>query len=295
MTDKSNILVLGATGKVGGAVVDQLIDNKDVKVIAATRSPDKAQAFKEKGIDSVILDLDKPDTIAPALQNIDRALLLTGYTVDMLRQSKRFLDTAKQTGVQHIVHIGASTAPTNEVAHWGWHQFIEAYIEKLGFSYTHLRPEAFMQNLFGFGWLNKGTILNFIGDARWSWIDCYDLAAVVVQTLLHPEKYNGQTIPLGYDAKTMDEVAQILTEVVGQAFETEAHPTKEFLDDALQEGEAGIYPNAYMYCVYTQLELNRADAIPKADATFDNFEAITGRKPNTWHDFAVNYREQLAY
>ena len=295
MTDKSNILVLGATGKVGGAVVDQLIDNKDVNVIAATRSPDKAQAFKEKGIDSVILDLDNPDTIAPALENIDRALLLTGYTVDMLRQSKRFLDTAKQSGVQHIVHIGASTAPTNEVAHWGWHQFIEAYIEKLGFSYTHLRPEAFMQNLFGFGWLNKGTILNFIGDARWSWIDCYDLAAVVVQTLLYPEKYASQTIPLGYDAKTMDEVAQILTEVVGQPFKTKAHPTQVFLDNALQEGEAGIYPNAYMYCVYTQFELNQADAILEADATFDNFEAIVGRKPNTWKDFAVNYKERLAY
>ena len=295
MTDKPNILVLGATGKVGGAVVNQLVDAEDVNVVAATRSSEKAKAFKDKGVNSVILDLDDPKTIAPALRDIDRALLLTGYTVDMLRQSKRFLDTAKQAGVQHIVHIGASTAPTNEVAHWGWHQFIEAYIEKLGFSYTHLRPEAFMQNLFGFGWLNDGVIANYIGDARWSWIDCYDLAAVVVQTLLHPEKYAGQTIPLGYDARTIDEVAQVLTEVVGQPFKTEAHSTKEFLNNALQEGEAGIYPNAYMYCVYTQFELNQADAILEADATFDNFEAIVGRKPNTWKDFAVNYKERLAY
>lgn len=295
MTNKPNILVLGATGKVGGAVVNQLVDNKDVKVVAATRSPEKVQSFKEKGINSVILDLDDPKTIASALQNIDRALLLTAYTVDMLRQSKRFLDTAKQQGVEHIVHIGASTAPTNEVAHWGWHQFIEAYIEKLGFSYTHLRPEAFMQNLFGFGWLNNGVITNYISNARWSWIDCYDLAAVVVQTLLHPEKYEGQTIPLGYDAKTMDEVAQILTEVVRQPFKTEAHPPEEFLNNALKEGVEGIYPNAYMNCVYTQFELNIADKIPEADTTFDNFEAITGRKPNTWQDFAVNYREQLTY
>jgi NAD(P)H dehydrogenase (quinone) len=295
MIDKPNILVLGATGKVGGEVVSQLVDVEDVKVIAATRSPKKAQAFQDKGIDSRILDLDDPKTITPALKDIDRALLLTGYTVDMLRQSKRVLDTAKQTGVKHIVHIGASTAPTNEVAHWGWHQFIEAYIEKLGFSYTHLRPEAFMQNLFGFGWLNNGVITNYIGNARWSWIDCYDLAAVVVQTLLLPEKYAGQTIPLGYDAKTMDEVAQVLTEFVGQPFKIEAHPTKEFLYNALQEGVEGIYPNAYMNCVYTQFELNVADKIPKADAVFDNFEAITGRKPNTWQDFAVNYREQLAY
>ncbi len=295
MTNKPNILILGATGKVGGKVVNQLREVNDVNVVAATRSSKKAQAFKDKGIDSVILDLDDPKTIAPALKDIDRALLLTGYTVDMLRQSKRFLDTAKQVGVQHIVHIGASTAPTNEVAHWGWHQFIEAYIEKLGFSYTHLRPEAFMQNLFSFGWLNDGVISNYLGNARWSWIDCYDLAAVVTQTLLHSEKYAASTIPLGYDAKTIEEVALILTEVVGQPFHTEAHPTKEFLDNALQEGVDGIYPNAYMYCVYTQLELNVADAIPNADATFNNFEAIVGRKPNTWKDFATNYREQLTY
>ena len=96
MTNKPNILVLGATGKVGGEVVNQLQDNRDVNIIAATRSSEKAQAFKDKGIDSVIIDLDDPKTIAPALENIDRTLLLTGYTVDMLRQSKRFLDTAKQ-------------------------------------------------------------------------------------------------------------------------------------------------------------------------------------------------------
>jgi NAD(P)H dehydrogenase (quinone) len=295
MTNKPNILVLGATGKVGGEVVSQLNDIKEVNVVAATRSPKKVQAFKDRGIDSVILDLDEPKTIAPGLKNIDRALLLTGYTVDMLRQSKRFLDLAKQAGVKHIVHIGASTAPTNEVAHWGWHQFIEAYIEKLGFSYTHLRPEAFMQNLFGYGWLKQGIITNYVGNARWSWIDCDDLAAVTVQTLLHPEKYAGQTIPLGYDAKTFAEIAQILTEIVGQPFRTQTHSPKDFLDNALQEGVEGIYPNAYMNCVYTQFELNTADAIPEADATFDNFEALVGRKPNTWRDFAVNYREQLAY
>ena len=28
---------------------------------------------------------------------------------------------------------------------------------------------------------------------------------------------------------------------------------------------------------------------------FDNFEAIVGRKPNTWKDFAVNYQKNLIY
>lgn len=203
----STILVLGATGKVGGKVAQLLAESDNIKVIAGVRSPEKAKFLQEKGIEIRHLDLDKQDTLKPALEEIDRALLLTGYTVDMLKQSKAFLDTAKDTGVKHIVHVGASGAPTNEVAHWGWHQYIEKYIESLGFSYTHLRPEAFMRNIIDFGWLNKGILTNYIGNACWSWIDSDDLALVAVETLLRPEVHAGQIYPLGYDSATISEVA----------------------------------------------------------------------------------------
>jgi NAD(P)H dehydrogenase (quinone) len=201
-TSKPNILVLGATGKVGKETAHLLTQSGDVRVVAGVRSPEKAQHLIEKGIEVRHLDLDRQDTLAPALEGIDRALLLTGYSVDMLKQSKAFLDTAKQTGVQHIVHIGASGAPTNEVAHWGWHQFIERYIEALGFSFTHLRPEAFMQNLIGYGWLNRDVITNYIDNARWSWIDCNDLALVAAETLLNCDRHAGKIYPLAYDTAT---------------------------------------------------------------------------------------------
>jgi NAD(P)H dehydrogenase (quinone) len=148
MNSQPTILVLGATGKVGAETARILSASGDVRVIAGVRSPEKATHLKDNGIEIRHLDLDRQETLAPALQGIDRALLLTGYTVDMLMQSKAFLDTAKQTGVKHIVHIGASGAPTNEVAHWGWHQFIEKYIESLGFSFTHLRSQPDLQVIF---------------------------------------------------------------------------------------------------------------------------------------------------
>lgn len=291
MADRPAILVLGATGKVGGEVIRHLVAADDNRVVAAARSREKAQAFQQKGVDTAILDLNRPETLLPALEGIERALLLTGYSVEMLRQSKRFIDAAKQAGVQHIVHIGASGAPTNEVPHWGWHQFIEAYIANRGFSFTHLRPEAFMQNLWGFGWLNRDIITHYVGNTRWSWIDCNDLALVAAYTLRYPDKYAGQVIPLGYDAQTFDEVARILTDVVGQPFRAEARPAEEFLDAALK---AGADP-AYMNSVYTQFKLNSSGQIPNADATFDNFEAITGRKPTTWREFAQKHRAELAY
>ncbi len=290
-TSKPKILVLGVTGKVGRETARLLAQNEDVQVVAGVRSLEKAAPLAKQGIEIRHLDLDRHETLVPALNGVDRALLMTGYSVDMLKQSKAFLDAAKQTGVQHIVHIGASGAPTNEVAHWGWHQFIEVYIEHQGFSYTHLRPEAFMQNLIGFGWLNNGIITNYIADARWSWIDCNDLALVAAETLRQCDRHAGKIYPLGYDTATMDDVAAILTEVVGKPFRVEARSPEEFLDTMLK---AGSDP-AYMDCVYTQLKLNAAHAIPQADVTFDNFEMITGQQPMTWRRFADKSQAEFAY
>lgn len=293
MSNLPTILIVGTTGKVGAEVVRILAESGDVKVIAGVRSPEKAQYFAEQGIEVRHLDLDRQDTLKPALKGVNRALLLTGYTVDMLKQSKVFLDTAKEAGVEHIVHIGASGAPTNEVAHWGWHQFIEKYIESLGFSFTHLRPEAFMQNITGPGyrWLEGNKILNYAGRDPWSWLDCNDLALVVAITLREAEKYRGQIIPLGYDAKTFDEIAQILTDVIGKPFYAEDRPREEFLENALK---AGADP-AYMNCVYEQFKLNVEGKIPNAGATFGNFETITGKKPMNWREFVMKHREELIY
>lgn len=285
---KPKILIIGATGKVGGETLRLLSEHKDVEVIAAVRSDDQVSMFEAQGISARHLDLDNSTTLSEALKGVDRALLLTGYSVDMIKQSKRFVDEAKRQGVDQIVHIGASGAPTAEVAHWGWHQMVEAYIEQQDFRYAHLRPEAYMQNVTGPGyrWLNDKTLTHYIGDATWSWVDAYDVAAVAAQTLLNPGRYNKQIIPLGYDAKTMVEVATVLSDVSGKQIEAHADNPDNFYKAAI---ESGADP-AYMHCVYTQFKLDAAGEIPGTGTVFDNFEAIVGRKPTTWDIFAK--REQ---
>ena len=170
MANKPKILVLGATGQVGQLVLPHLTANPNVEVIAAARNPEKAKSL---GVAVVPLDLDKIETIEPALKGIDRAFLATGYTIDMMRQSKDFLNAAKRQGVKHIVHLGACGDNDTRVAHYGWHQFIERYLEWCGFSFTHLRPEIFMQNTLGYGgesFVQKGVIRHYIGKSRWSWV-----------------------------------------------------------------------------------------------------------------------------
>src|ERR1700722_7205986 len=92
MTDEPKILITGATGQVGKGVIPYLTADPSVEIIAAGRSPKKAAHL---GIPVVYLDLDQVDTMAPALKGIDRLFVVTGYTIDMLRQSKDLLNAAK--------------------------------------------------------------------------------------------------------------------------------------------------------------------------------------------------------
>ena len=291
MTAARNILITGATGQVGKAMVRALRDDTSINVIAAGRSRDKAAAL---GIEWRKLDYDDASTLAPALHGIDAVFMVTDYTVGMLRQSKAFINAAKHASVGHIVHLGAPGDDDTNVDHWGWHQFVERYIEWSGLSFTHLRPEIFMQNLLGYGGakpIKEGVIHHYVGNAKICWVDIDDIAAVAAECLKHPVKHRGQTYRLGYDAKTYHEVATVLSSITGQAFSYEARPASEFLAKVLAAGA----DYAYMQCAATNYENYATGRTPGADYTFDNFEAITGRKPACWADFAARHRDEFRY
>jgi NAD(P)H dehydrogenase (quinone) len=170
-TRKPKILITGATGQVGREVLKRLTDDKALDVAASSRAPAKAA---DLGVPVVLLDYDRRETIAPALEGVDRLFILTAYTVDMLRQSKALVDQARKSGVKHIVHLGGCGADDTDVARYGWHQFVERYIAGSGIEFTHLRPEIFMQNLFGYGGVRvveNGVIRHYVGHARLSWIE----------------------------------------------------------------------------------------------------------------------------
>jgi uncharacterized protein YbjT (DUF2867 family) len=293
-TKLPKVLITGATGQVGSRTIEFLLSNKDIELVAAVRSPEKGASFIAQGIATVILDFDDEYTHPLALEGIERVLIVTGYTVDMLRQSKALLDSAKKAGVQHVVHLGACGRDDTTVAHWAWHQLVERYIEWCGFSYTHLRPETFMQNVLSYGGkkaIENGIIRAFVADARLSWVDVDDVAQVAAAALAHPEKHGGQTYRLGYDAINYYEMAELMTEIVGKPFRYEPLAPEVFLR-AMQDAGAEM---AYMNCVYDHWKRYAARTIPGADETFDNFLEITGKQPTKWADFIKKHKAEFNY
>ena len=291
MHKKIRILILGATGQVGGHLIKTLKSDIWLEVVAAARNVNKGQAL---GVPVVHLDLDSIDTFDNALAGVDRLFMATGYTVDMLRQSKDLVNHAKHAGVKLIVHLGACGDDDTRVAHYGWHQFIERYIEGSGIPFVHLRPEIFMQNLLGYGgerYVNAGVIRHYVGDTRLSWVDCEDVAAVASECLLNPTRHVGNTYRLGYDAKTYEEIAQIMGDTLGKSFRYEARPPSEFLRHVLA---AGAKP-AYMKCVFDSYTDFTNGAGEKADEVFDNFPALVGREPRLLSDFVRHHADQFRY
>ncbi|RLJ79583.1 SDR family oxidoreductase [Pedobacter alluvionis] len=293
-TKVPKILITGATGQVGSKTIDFLLSNTDIEIVAAVRSPEKAAPFTEKGIATVILDFDDESTHLPALKGIDRILIVTGYTVDMLRQSKAILDGAKRAGVQHVVHLGACGRDDTTVAHWAWHQLIERYIEWAGFSYTHLRPETFMQNILSYGGnkaIENGIIHAYVEGARLSWVDVEDVAQVAAVALSHPEIHAGKIYRLGYDAVTFNEMAVLMTSIVGKPFRYEPLSPDVFLQNMINAGAE----MAYMGCVYDHWKRYAAGTIPGADDTFDNLPEIIGKQPVKLADFIKKHKAEFDY
>ncbi|WP_293866011.1 NmrA family NAD(P)-binding protein [uncultured Alsobacter sp.] len=285
------ILVTGATGTVGGAVLKALAAtaDDDVQVLGASRSAAGDAAIAAAGHAAVRLDYDAPATLRPAMDGVDALFLATGYTVDMLVQSKRALDAAKAAGVRHVVHLGALAADDTPLAHFAWHQLIERAIEAMGFSWTHLRPNFFIDTAWAGVRARPDRIVHFVADRPVSWIASDDIAAVAAVALADPAAHAGKAYPLASERATFAQVASVLSEVTGRAVEYRPRPAAELFAILQRQGMEPVYAKS----LAEGLVLAETGDLPLADAVFPTVEEVTGRPATTWRAFAAARLSEL--
>jgi NAD(P)H dehydrogenase (quinone) len=139
--------------------------------------------------------------------------------------------------------------------------------------------------------IKNGVLNHYVADARMSWVDVDNVAEVAAVTLVHPELHASKTYRLGYDAKNFNEIAALMTSIVGKPFRYEALSPEVFLQ-SMSDAGAEI---AYMGCVYDHWKRYAAGIIPGADDTFDTFYEITGKQPTKWADFIEKHKSELDY
>ena len=137
------ILVTGATGHLGTAVIEHLLKHtKQDKIVALARNEEKAKALRDKGVNVCIGDFDDITSLDRAMQGIEKVLLISTVDHHRLQQHKNVVDAAKKAGVRHIVYTGASIQDVHTSAIKGLmesHFQTEDHIKNSGLTFTLLR------------------------------------------------------------------------------------------------------------------------------------------------------------
>lgn len=236
---KNTVLVMGVTGQLGKLVAASLKQkHPSVKIrVSSRRKDDLPQLQKEYG-EAVFLDLDDPRTFPQALKDVDGIFLLTGYTVDMLVQSKAIVDAAQKEGVKHIVHLGVFTPePDCYDAHFAWHQLIEAYIKVSGINYTFLHPNCFLQNFTGFyKMISNGKANFYAGGKAVGWIALEDVGEATAKIFAEGEKHFGKDYWFSTEVATLDELVKAFNDATGKKLVADDKAPSQFLKDFFPDG-----------------------------------------------------------
>jgi uncharacterized protein YbjT (DUF2867 family) len=238
------ILVTGATGTVGSEVVKQLVAGGH-RVRALVRDPARA-AMLGAGVEIVVGDLERPDTLGPAFAGVEKAFVLAPPTPQLVTLEGNAYEAARLAGVGHVVKLSAFGIGTFEMVPFNRHGASEAKLRDSGLAWTILRPTRFMSfTPFPWTWDRQhGTVLEATGDAQMTLIDPIDIAAVAVTVLTRPG-HDGQVYELtSAEALTGAEIALILADALGRPVRFVDTPPATIRELILRSGTPGFIADA---------------------------------------------------
>ena len=218
--------ITGVTGKLGSYVAD-LVDKKEIASVHLARSPERAKVYASAEIRKMVYA--NTLEVVEALKGIDTLLMVSAReNPERVKEHKDFLDAAKLAGVQHIVYTsfyGADEKATFTLSRD--HAQTEAYIKKLGFNYTFLRDNFYLDFLIDLA-LENGEIRGPAGRGRVSAVARKDTSRVAAEILLNPKEWENQTLNLtGPEDLSMQEIVALLSKESGK--------TIAYVDESVEE------------------------------------------------------------
>ena len=270
------ILVVGANGTVASEVV-RLLRARGQNVLSGTsRAPTRP--------DQVQLDLVRGTGVAEAVARASAAFVFAppGH-VDQHALIAPFVDQAKRHGLRKVVLMSAMGADADANAPL---RRAELHLEQSGLRWNTIRPNWFMQNFHTF-WLTgireQGKILLPVGNAKGSFIDARDIAAVATELLLRSDRDDRAFDLTGSEALDHDQVAVLLSRAAGRTITYQDIPPAAMRDGLLAAG----LPAAYAEFLLVILGFFKAGY---SERITDAVQTVTGRPPIRFAQYAQDHR-----
>lgn len=201
------VLVTGATGQVGRAVLRTLVA-EGVDVVAAVREPTEGLTVPQ-----VALDFEDPTTFDDALAcGADRLFLLRPPPIADVRPTlNAFVDRRRWAQVVFLSVAGASRVPIIP------HAKVEAHLRETGVPHTFVRPGFFAQNVLSrylADLAEDDRLYVPAGGGRVAWVDTEEVGEAAARAFLDPDALGAAWELTGPEVADFDAVAAILTEIL---------------------------------------------------------------------------------
>ncbi|WP_171419085.1 NmrA/HSCARG family protein [Corallococcus exercitus] len=238
------VLVTGATGQQGGAVLRKLAD-RGHHVVALVRDVDApvARALRRPGVTLAQGDFDDPVSLESAMRGVDAVYAMAtpfgaGGVDAEVQHGKNLADAAKRSNVRHFVYSSvAGASELTGIPHFDSKHAVELYLKRRDMPFTILAPTFFMENLLHpptRDLLAAGRLaLGLPATRGLQMVAVEDLAALAMYVLGDPERFIGERIEVASDEVTGQQAAALLSMVGGHRIHYEQIP----LDQLQQQSE----------------------------------------------------------
>jgi uncharacterized protein YbjT (DUF2867 family) len=282
------ILITGASGNVGRAVLAEIAHTGAAHRALYRTEADAAQA--PSGTDIVIADFADRDSLKPALAGVDSLYLVCAPIRELVALESNVIEVAQAAGVRRVVLNSALGAQDYAKSFPAWHRAVEGRLKASGLAHAILRPNSFMQNATTYyapSIRAQGAFYGAMGNARTSFVDVRDVAAVAAAALLDTA-LDGRVYELnGPQALTNTEVADMISRHAGIEARyvdiPEAAQRQAMLDQGMPEWQVTALLELQQY--YTGGQGGEVDGV---------LAQVLGRAPRTMdqflQEFAASFR-----
>lgn len=234
------IAITGATGQLGRLVLQALLHSVPAnQIVAAVRSPAKAQDLAALGVQVRQADYTQPDTLRAALAGVDKLLLISSSEVGQrVAQHRAVIDAAKAAGVNLIAYTSILRADTSALGLAVEHKETEAMLRASGVPFVLLRNGWYTENYAGVvaTAVQYGAVMGSAKDGRIAAASRADYAAAAAAVLVR-EDQAGKVYELAGDtAFTMAEFAAEIAQQSGKPVTYADMPQADYAAALVQVG-----------------------------------------------------------
>lgn len=282
-----SILVTGSSGTVGRAVAGALVAAGE-NVVSAVRDPgsggDASRTEIAPGSEAREFDFAGPSGWVSAFTGVDRLFLLRPPAIANVGDTLLpVIDVALEQGVRQIVFLSLQGVQFNTATP---HHAVEKHLRKRKAPYTFLRPNFFMQNLstvYRDEIREQSEIYLPAAGAHTAFIDARDIGRVAARVFTEPGHLGKAYTLSGEQSLTYDQVAIILSEVLGRHI-SYARPTAAEYSARLAARGATADFIAVQEMIYRIVRL-QVSALPNRA-----IRRLTGAPATSFRQFAVDHK-----